>query len=100
LKTETQNLIVVILGVYANISVIGILILSFFITNNNELIFALVAVPTGAVGILGGFVAGKSVAEHIDTTPLEPVEVTPEEVVEVPEEDDDDDDVVIVRREA
>lgn len=99
MKTETQNLIVVILGVYANISMIGILILSYFITNN-ELIFALVAVPTGAVGILGGFVAGKSVAEHIDTTPFEPVEVTPEEVVEVPEEDDDDDDVVIVRREA
>lgn len=63
MNTETQNLIVTILGFYAIISLIGIVVLAILATNNNELILSLVPVTTTPIGILGGFIAGKSLTE-------------------------------------
>lgn len=63
MKTETQNLIVTILGLYALISLIGIIVLASFAIHDNEIILALVPVTTTPVSILGGFIAGKTLAE-------------------------------------
>ena len=63
MKTETQNLIVSILGFYALLSLIGIIVLSSFTTHDNEIILALVPVTTTPISILGGFVAGKTLTE-------------------------------------
>lgn len=63
MNTETQNLIVTILGIYAILSLIGIVTLALITGNNNELVLSLIPVTTTPVGILGGFIAGKSLTE-------------------------------------
>ncbi len=63
MNTETQNLIVTILGFYAIISLIGIVVLAILATNNNELILSLVPVTITPISILGGFIAGKNLTE-------------------------------------
>ena len=63
LKTETQTLIVEILGIYAIISLIGIILLVMYTTYDTNLILALVPVTTSPISILGGFIAGKTMTE-------------------------------------
>lgn len=63
MKTETQTLIILILGTYAIISLVGLLFLVGFTTYNENIIFALVTVTTTPVSILGGFIAGKTLTE-------------------------------------
>lgn len=63
MKTETQNLIVSILGFYALVSLIGIIVLSTFTLQDNEIILALIPVTTTPISILGGFIAGKTLTE-------------------------------------
>lgn len=63
MDTKTQNLIVTILGTFAIIGLIGIIILASFKTHDNEIILSLVPVVTTPISILGGFVAGKTLTE-------------------------------------
>ncbi|RAP49282.1 MAG: hypothetical protein BZ138_07835 [Methanosphaera sp. rholeuAM270] len=63
MKTETQNLIVTILGTYAIISLIGLYLMIVFAHTPSELTLALVPVTSTPISILGGFIAGKTMTE-------------------------------------
>lgn len=63
MKTETQTLIVLILGLYALVSLVGLLLLVGFTTYDVNIILALVTVTTTPISILGGFIAGKTLTE-------------------------------------
>ena len=63
MNTETQTLIVLILGLYAIISLVGLMLLVGFTAYDVNIILALVTVTTTPVSILGGFIAGKTLTE-------------------------------------
>lgn len=68
MKTETQTLIILILGFYAIISLIGLMLLVGFTTYDVNIILALITVTTTPISILGGFIAGKTLTERESET--------------------------------
>lgn len=68
MKTETQTLIILILGFYAIISLVGLLLLVGFTTYDVNIILALITVTTTPISILGGFIAGKTLTEKESET--------------------------------
>ena len=86
MNTETQNLIIYILGTYALTSLIGLFTLVAFTTYDTNIVLALVTTTNTPISILGGFIAGKTLTEkqseiylEQNTTQLEPETITQEE---------------------
>lgn len=63
MNESTQQLIVTTISIIAGLSLIEVLILSVFVSADVTVILAVMNIPTTAVGILGGFLTGKTLTE-------------------------------------
>lgn len=83
MKTETQTLIILILGIYAVLSLIGIFSLIGLTDYDVNIILALVPVTTTPISILGGFIAGKTLTEKQEEEYSQMFCENPPETVEI-----------------
>lgn len=63
MKTETQTLIILILGLDSIISLIGLFLIIAFINYDVNIVLSLITMVNTPVAMLGGFLTGKTMNE-------------------------------------
>lgn len=59
----TQRLLIRILGLLAGLSLVEVMVLSTIVATDMTIVMAVISVPSTIVGILGGFLGGKTLTE-------------------------------------
>lgn len=89
MNTETQTLIITILGLDSIIALVGLYLIVVFTQQDTTLLLALVPLVTTPAAIIGGFLTGKSgseISETVKNKIIEEYNANNENSVEVDEE--------------
>lgn len=88
MDTQTQQLIIKILGFLATLSLIETLLLITYTTAPETITTQIILITSNIIGLLGGFIAGKTLTEKqqetLNTTPITPI--TDQEIQQIIED--------------